>query len=275
MARTFAFRSISINMFYYPFMQRALLAGILLAGLFSYLGVFVVMRRMAFFSDGVAHASLAGVAAGVLLSLNPLATALVASVFFALMMFWLEKKTNISSDAAVGLIFTFGMALGVLLISLKRGYQPELIGFLFGNILMIRSLDLWLIGIASVLISSLLFIFRREITLMSLDREMAYLSGVRTNLLQLAMYIVLAISVVLGIKILGIVLVSALLIIPVSISKLISRSFRKLVIRSILCAEAIMITGIFLSYWFDLPTGAAIVLTGAVLFFTVFLLRKS
>ncbi len=262
-------------MFYYPFMQRALIAGILLAGLFAYLGVFVVMRRMAFFSDGIAHASLAGVAAGVLLSLNPLATALVASVFFALMMFWLEKKTNISSDAVVGLIFTFGMALGVLLISLKRGYQPELIGFLFGNILMIKSLDLWLIGIASVLISSLLFLFRREITLMSLDREMAYLSGVRTNLLQLAMYIVLAISVVLGIKILGIVLVSALLIIPVSISKLISRSFRKLVIRSVLCAEAIMITGIFLSYLFDLPTGAAIVLTGAVLFFAVFLLRKS
>jgi len=256
-------------------MQRALIAGILLAGLFAYLGVFVVMRRMAFFSDGIAHASLAGVAAGVLLSLNPLATALVASVFFALMMFWLEKKTNISSDAVVGLIFTFGMALGVLLISLKRGYQPELIGFLFGNILMIKSLDLWLIGIASVLISSLLFLFRREITLMSLDREMAYLSGVRTNLLQLAMYIVLAISVVLGIKILGIVLVSALLIIPVSISKLISRSFRKLVIRSVLCAEAIMITGIFLSYLFDLPTGAAIVLTGAVLFFAVFLLRKS
>ena len=262
-------------MFYYPFMQRALIAGILLAGLFAYLGVFVVMRRMAFFSDGIAHASLAGVAAGVLLSINPLATALVASVFFALMMFWLEKKTNISSDAVVGLIFTFGMALGVLLISLKRGYQPELIGFLFGNILMIKSLDLWLIGIASVLISSLLFLFRREITLMSLDREMAYLSGVRTNLLQLAMYIVLAISVVLGIKILGIVLVSALLIIPVSISKLISRSFRKLVIRSVLCAEAIMITGIFLSYLFDLPTGAAIVLTGAVLFFAVFLLRKS
>lgn len=262
-------------MFYYPFMQRALIAGILLAGLFAYLGVFVVMRRMAFFSDGIAHASLAGVAAGVLLSLNPLVTALVASVFFALMMFWLEKKTNISSDAAVGLIFTFGMALGVLLISLKRGYQPELIGFLFGNILMIKSLDLWLIGIASVFISGLLFFFRREITLLSLDQEMAYLSGIRTNLLQLAMYVVLAISVVLGIKILGIVLVSALLIIPVSISKLISRSFRKLVIRSVLCAEVIMIAGIFLSYLFDLPTGAAIVLTGAVLFFAVFLLRKS
>ena len=262
-------------MFHYPFMQRALIAGILLAGLFAYLGVFVVMRRMAFFSDGVAHASLAGVAAGVLLSINPLITALIASVFFAIVMFFLEKKTNISSDAAVGLIFTFGMALGVLLISFKRGYQPELIGFLFGNILMIKVLDLWLIGVASIFISGLLFVFRRQITLMSLDPEMAYLSGIRTNFLQLVMYVILAVSVVLGIKILGIVLVSALLIIPVSISKLISNSFQKLVVRSIVFAEAIMILGIFLSYLFDLPTGAIIVLTGAVLFFSVFLLKKS
>lgn len=262
-------------MFHYPFMQRALVAGILLAGLFAYLGVFVVLRRMAFFSDGIAHASLAGVAAGVLLSQNPLITALISSVLFAVLLFFLEKKTNISSDTAVGFIFTFGMALGVLLISFKKGYQPELIGFLFGNILMIKSLDLWLIGIAAFLIFGLLFLFRREITLIALDREMAYLSGIHTDFFQLALYIVLAVSVVLGIKILGIVLVSALLIIPVSISKLISHSFRKLVIGSILFAEAIVISGIFLSYFFDLPTGAAIVLTGAVLFFAVFLLRKT
>jgi len=256
-------------------MQRALIAGILLAGLFAYLGVFVVMRRMAFFSDGIAHASLAGVAAGVLLSVNPLITALAASVLFAVVMFFLERKTHLSSDAAVGLIFTVGMALGVLLISLKRGYQPELIGFLFGNILMIKSWDLWLIGIVSVFISGSLFLFRREITLMSLDPEMAYLSGIRTGFFQLALYIILAISVILGIKILGIVLVSALLVIPVSISKLISSSFQKLVIRSVVFAEVIMIAGILLSYLFDLPTGAIIVLTGAVLFFTVFVLRRS
>lgn len=256
-------------------MQRALIAGVFLAGLFAYLGVFVIMRRMAFFSDGIAHASLAGVAAGVLFSVNPLVTALAASIFFAAMMYWIEKRTTVSSDAAVGLIFTFGMALGVLLISLKRGYQPELIGFLFGNILMIRPLDLWLIGIASVFISAMTFLFRREITLMAIDPEMAYLSGIRTELLKFGMYLVLAVAVVLGIKILGIVLVSALLIIPVSISKLISRSFRNLVIGSVIFAEVIVTAGIFLSYFFDLPTGAIIVLTGAVLFFGVFLLKKS
>src|SRR3990167_8311438 len=103
------------EMFHYTFMQRALIAGVLLAALLAYLGVFVVLRRMSFFSDGIAHASLAGVAIGVLLSMNPLVTALISSVFFAVVMFYLERKTNVSADTAIGLIFTFGMALGVLL----------------------------------------------------------------------------------------------------------------------------------------------------------------
>src|SRR3989338_1229473 len=95
----------------HPFMQRALIAGILLAALLGYLGVYVVIRRMSFFSDGIAHASLAGVAAGVLLSANPLVTAIVASLIFSVVMFFLEKKTNVSADTAIGLIFTFGMSL--------------------------------------------------------------------------------------------------------------------------------------------------------------------
>ena len=259
----------------YPFMQRAFITGILLGGLLAYLGVFVVLRRMAFFSDGIAHASLAGVALGVLISVNPLMTALAASVFFSVLLFWLEKKTNVSSDAAIGLIFTFGMALGVLLISLKRGYQPELVGFLFGNILMIHPHDLILISILSAFIFLFLILKQREISLLCMDSEMAYLSGVRSDALLLSLYIALAMAVVLGIKILGVVLVSALLIIPVSIAKLISGSFRTLVLFSIVFSELIILAGLSLSYLFDLPAGAVIVLTGTVLFFGVFFARKS
>lgn len=264
-----------LELFHYPFMQRAVLAGILLAGLLSYLGVFVVIRKMSFFSDGIAHASLAGVAAGVLLSANPLVTALISSFIFAVGMFYLERKSGLASDTVIGLMFTSGMALGVLLISFKSGYQPELIGFLFGNILTIRRSDLILIVVLSFVIGVFLFVFRRPITLLALDREMAYLAGVNADLLQLAMYVVLALSVVLGIKILGIILVSALLIIPVSISKLISRSFRHLVIWSLLLSEVIVLAGLIISYLFDLPAGAIIVLTGTVLFFLVFILRRA
>ncbi|MBI4368478.1 MAG: metal ABC transporter permease [Candidatus Omnitrophica bacterium] len=262
------------EIFHYPFMQRAFITGIFLAALLAYLGVFVVLRRMAFFSDGIAHASLAGVAVGVLLSLNPLVTALIASVIFGVIMFFLERKTNLSSDTVIGLIFTSGMALGVLLMSLKRGYQPELISFLFGNILMIRPADLILIVVLSLLTGIFLAANHRRITLLALDREMAYLAGVNPDFLHLVMYVVLAMSVVLGIKILGVVLVSALLIIPVSISKLISRSFRRLMIWSIILAELIVSAGLVFSYLLDLPAGAVVVLTGAAVFLLVLTCRS-
>jgi len=127
--------------------------------------------------------------------------------------------------------------------------------------------------VLSVLIGIFLAFNRRQMVLLALDREMAYLSGINTDLFQLGMNLVLAISVILGIKVLGVILVSALLIIPVSIAKLISRSFQKLVFLSIILAEVIVLLGLVISYVFDFPTGAVIVLTGSTLFFFVFLAR--
>lgn len=262
------------EIFQYPFMQRALVAGIVLAALFAYLGVFVTVRKMSFFSDGMAHSSLAGVAAGVLFGINPISTAVVASILFAVGVYLLERKTNLSSDAVIGLLFTAGMALGVVLMSFKRGYQPELVGFLFGDILTIRKTDLILITALSILIVVVLAVNRKKITLVALDREMAYLAGVKTELLELTMYILLSVSVALGIRILGVVLVSALLIIPVSIAKLISRSFRMLTFCSLILSELIVMLGLVVSSVFDLPTGAVIVLTGTIFFFVVLFIRR-
>ncbi len=262
------------EIFEFPFMQRAFAAGIILGAVLGFLGVFVVLRRMAFFSDGIAHASLSGVAIGVLAGLNPLVTALGVSVLFSVVLFYLEKKARLSSDTVIGIIFTSGMALGVMLMSLKSGYQPDLIGFLFGNILAIRQSEFWMIAALSAGIGVFLLTQARNITLMALDEEFAYLSGARPTLFRFLMNIVLAVAVVLGIKILGVVLVSALLIIPVSIAKLISRSFGRLVFWSVALSELIVITGLFISYFLDLPTGAVIVLTGTALFFTVLLFQR-
>lgn len=264
-----------MEMFQYPFMQRAFLAGIFLAGLLSFLGVFVILRRMAFFSDGIAHASLSGIAAGVLAGVNPLATALIAAVLFSIAMFYLEKKARISSDAAIGMIFTSGMAIGVLLMSLKAGYQPELIGFLFGNILAIEIREFWaILSLASVVLL-LLFFQARNFTLSALDRNQAFLSGLRPDLYQLVFHVILAIAVVLGIKMLGVVLVSALLIIPVSTAKLISSSFRTLILTSIVISEIVVFAGLFISYVLDLPAGAVIVLTATIFFFAVLFLKHA
>jgi len=253
----------------YPFMQRAIIAGVVLACLLAWLGVFVIMRKMSFFSDGIAHASLAGVAVGVLAGIHPLTTALLFSVVFAIVIYALEKKTTLSSDAIIGILFTSGMAMGVVLISLKSGYQPDLVSFLFGNILAIRTTDLIIISLLSLGIIVFLAYNHKNITLMALDMDTAYMAGVKVNILQVAFYIILAVSVVLGLKILGIILVSALLIIPASTAKLVSKSFKGLIVQSIIFSEIIVLLGVALSYALDSPTGPMIVLVGTGVFLVV------
>ncbi|MFA6430010.1 MAG: metal ABC transporter permease [Patescibacteria group bacterium] len=250
----------------YPFVQRAILAGVISAGLLAILGVFVHVRRMAFFSEGIAHASLAGVAIGILLNQEPLLWAAIWSAAFASAVYILEKKTHLSPDSLIGILFTSSLAFGVLLINLKPGYQPDLISFLFGNILTVRAADLTVIAVAAVLIGAFLLWQFRSYLLLSLNKEMAHVAGLRTELLSFLLYLVLAIAVTLGIKVLGIVLVGALIIIPTATAKLFAGSVRSLLIQSIIFAELAVLIGIALSLTWNLPTGSLIILTGTTLF---------
>lgn len=254
-----------------PFMQRALIAGLVLGVLLAYLGIFVTLRKMAFFSDGVAHAALAGAAIGLLTRFSPLVSALIFSMLLACLIYWLEKKSSLSSDAIIGILFTSGMALGIVLISLRKGYQPELIGYLFGNILAIRRQDLFLIVVLSILIMAFIVSHKRKLTLLALDREMAYMAGINPDFYQLLLYVMLACALVLGIRVLGIILVSAILIIPVSTARLFSRSFKALTLWTAVVAESVMIGGLLLSYYLNLPSGAVIVLTGSTVFSLTFI----
>lgn len=258
----------------YPFMQRALLGGVVLAVLFAFFGVFVLLRKMAFFADGIAHASMAGVAVGILFSVNPLLIAVLASVVFATLIFVLEKKYGLASDTVIGIIFTSGLALGILIMSLQPGYQPDLITFLFGNILTIRSVEIVAIVILSVVIVLFLLINFRKMILVTLDSEMAQLSGVRVLQFEFLLYVLLAVAVVLGIKMLGIILVSALLIIPVATAKLGARSFRSLLMKSVLYAEVAVLGGLVSAYYLDLPPGPAVVLIAVIIFVTRALLLR-
>jgi zinc transport system permease protein len=253
-----------------PFMQRAIIAAVVLGVLLAYLGIFVTLRKMAFFSDGIAHAALAGAAIGLLTRFSPLLSALIFSMFLAALIYWLEKKSSLSSDSIIGILFTSGMALGIILISLRRGYQPELIGYLFGNILAIRRQDLILIVGLSLLIMAFILTQKRKLTLLALDREMAYMAGINPDFYQLLLYIMLAAALVLGIRVLGIILVSAILIIPVSTARLSSRSFKSLVFWTVLISEGVMLGGLLLSYYLNLPSGAVIVLTGSTVFALAF-----
>lgn len=252
-----------------PFMQRALVAGFILAILLSALGIFVLLRKLAFFGDGIAHSSLAGIALGLLVGFAPLPVAIGWAVLMAIAIYYFEKRTKLPSDALIGIMFTASMALGVVLLSVIPGYQPELISFLFGSILAITVTDIFVIGALAVVIVSWLILRSKHLVFSSIDPDGASVHGVRTELMDILLMIALAVSIVLGVKILGIILVSALLILPPSIGRLVTKSFKSFVTLTIILSEIIVIGGLVVSYYLDTPSGATIILLGSVLFLLV------
>jgi zinc transport system permease protein len=253
-------------MFSLAFMQRALLAGLILAALLSALGIFVSVRRMAFFGEGIAHSSLAGIAIAVLGGLAPLPTALAWGVAAALVIRRLERSTRLPSDSLIGVIFTASMALGVVLMSLHRGYQPELISFLFGSILSVSATDLAVMAAIAGGVGLWLFVSFRELTYLSLSEDSARVAGIKVDRQTDFLYLALALGTVLGVKILGIVLVSALLIIPPATARLLTRSFRGYLLVAVALALAAVLAGLVASDFHDLPSGAAIVLASSAMF---------
>ncbi len=258
----------------YPFMQRALVGGVLLGILLASLGVIATLRRMAFFGEGIAHASLAGLAIAVLTGLSPLPVAILWSLLVALAIFVLEKRTTLPRDTVIGILFTASMSLGVVLMSFMHGYQPELLTFLFGSILAVDSTDVAFIAVATVVILTGLAATARPLVLMSLNEDAARVAGVRTNALTLMLYFALAIAMVLGVHMLGIILVSALLIIPSATARLLSSSLRSYVILANILSVIAVVAGLILSFIFDLPSGATIVLVATAIFAIATVVRR-
>ncbi len=255
-----------LEIFQYPFMLRALVSGFFVAILLGSLGSFVVTRRMSLVGDGIAHASLLGIALALLLGWAPIPVTIVSSIFIAILIYFLERKTKISSDMAIAIIFTSGMALGIILLSFYQGYQPELMSYLFGNILIISSFDMLNIIIFSSLILLTLIIFYKRILFSTFDPIGAYLSNTKYWIYDLLLYISVAVSVILSIKLVGIILVSALLVTPSATAKLFSSSFKNFVILSAFFSLLSLIFGLFLSFFLNLASGALIVLFSTFLF---------
>jgi zinc transport system permease protein len=245
-----------------PFMQRALLAGIFIGVLLAALGVFVLIKKMAFFGDGIAHASLAGIAIGLVGGFEPLPVAIIFAVIIALAMYWLERKSRLSSDAVVGIFFTASLAAGVIILSFQKAYQPDLVSFLFGNILAVTWAEAILIIVLSFIILLGLVLLWRRLVLLSLDEDQARLQSFRIHWLYIFLYVALAVAIVLGVKLIGVILVSALLVIPTASVKLLSGSFRGFVRGSIGLSVLMVAVGLLLSFVLDLPAGAVIVLVG-------------
>ncbi len=257
-----------------PFMQKAFIAGILVSILTGLLSVFIVLRKMSFVGAGISHAAFGGVAIGFFTGINPLFTALVYSIFVAIGIESTARKGMISEDVSIGIFYSVSMALGVALISLSRSYNVDLFGYLFGNILAISQTDILLTVITFVLVTGFIAIFLKELFLSTYNEELAQVSGIPIRLLNNLFLIALAVSIVISIRIVGIILVSALLVIPGATARLYAKGLLSMLVLSCLAGIVSVIAGLFISYEYDIAPGASIVLSSAFIFFLSLVLKN-
>jgi zinc transport system permease protein len=251
----------------YGFMQRALIAGVLVGVLCGVLGFFVVLKRMSFIGVGISHSAFGGIAIGVLLGIEPLIAAAAFAMIVAWAIGWLSRTGRLHEDTSIGILFSSAMALGVALISLSRTYQVDLFGYLFGNILSVSPADLWLLAGISLFVLAAVVLLFKELLFLSFDEEVARASGLPVSALWFLLLTCLALAVVAAIRVVGIILVEALLVIPAAIGYQVAQGYRAMVCVSVLSAVTAAIAGLFISYFFNVAAGATIVLTLTLIFF--------
>lgn len=251
-----------LDIFSMEFFSNAFLASLLLSILFGVLSFFIVTRKMAFLGAGVAHTAFGGVAIGVFFGVSPFWSAMFFCVLSAIAIAMLSRRGKISPDVGIGIFFAFSMALGALLIKLKKAYTFDLQGYLFGNILAVTRADLILALALLAIFIPFVALFIHRIMFMIFDEEVALVSGIRTGHLDIALFAFLAVSIVISMKIVGIILVSALVVLPASFGLLLTHNFRGVIALGIAFTFFSMCGGLVLSYYLDTPPGATMVVLG-------------
>ena len=254
-------------MFTEPFMQRALLAALFLGPLCAFMGVFVTARRMAFFSDTISHAALTGVAIGFWFGLaDPTWPMIAVSLLVAFGIMWLRENTDLLTDTIMALLLSASVAVGVIILSLLKGFRGELHSYLFGEILAIGPQEVWLAAGLFAVVGTLLFSQLTSVTLLTAHEDMAQVCGVPVQRMNYLFVLVLTFAVALTIRLLGIILVTALIVIPPAAARAASRNLRQQIVLSLIFGLIGSVGGTLLSYQLDVPCGPAIVLTCVALF---------
>jgi manganese/iron transport system permease protein len=257
--------------FVHAFMQRALVASLLVGVLCSVIGCYVVLRSMAFMGDALAHGILPGVAIAYLLKGNLVVGALVAAVAVALGIGFVSRQGHIKEDTAIGILFAAALSLGVLLISTIRTYAVDLTHILFGNVLGVSSGDLWLTAALGFVVLVLVGVFYRPFLLISFDPVFASTLRLRTELLRNLMLVLLALTIVVSLQTVGVGLVAAMLVTPAATAYLLVRRLPAMMAVAAGIGAFSSVAGLYLSYYLNAASGAAVVLTATVVFALVFL----
>jgi len=257
----------------YGFIQRAFLAGVFIAVACAVLGLFLILRKDAMIGHGLSHIAFAGVALGLFLNVLPLAAALAVAVAAAVAIIKLKDRAGLHGDTAIGIFSSLGLAVGVLLASLARGFNVELMSYLFGDILAIEPLE---VGLTVALAAAVLLTVRMnyaKLLYMTFDRESARAAGVKVGRLDVLLMVLTAVTIVLGMKVVGILLVAALIVIPAAAGLQVATSFRTAVRASTAVAVVSVGAGLGLSLALNIPASAAIVIL-CFLAFAIFSLGK-
>lgn len=258
-----------IGLFQYQFFIRALVGGALAAVVSSWVGLFLILRKESMLVDGVAHTAFGGVALGLLIGIDPMIGALAISIVAVFGITYMKRKGLAQSDSAIAVMMAMGFSFGIIIIYLANGFNTDLFNYLFGSILAIDQGDVMvLIALALIIIGFMVF-FYKEMLAVTFDEDGAKLQGIPVNKLTMVFNLLVALTIALSIKVIGIILVVALMVLPGLTALQLKRSFKTTLIASTVFGTVAAILGIMLSTLFDLPAGGVIVFTAAGLFLFV------
>lgn len=258
----------------YSFMQNAFMAAILVSVACGLVGTYVVIKRIVFISGGISHAAFGGIGLGYFMGVNPILAAIPFSIISALIMGITSKNVNISEDTAIGILWSIGMAIGIIFINLTPGYVPDLMTYLFGSILTVPLNDIFIMLILDLVIIITVFLFQREFQGISFDEEFSQVMGMPTTAIYLLLLSLVALSVVIMIKVVGVILVIALLTMPAAIAKQYTYKIGRMMIFAAILGIILTTCGLYASFLFNLASGATIVLVLGLGFFISSLLQK-
>lgn len=255
------------SLFEYTFINHALLAALFSSIICGILGTYIVTKRMVFISGGITHASFGGIGMAFYFGLPPFAGAAIFAMLSALGIEWFSKKGNIRNDSSIGILWSLGMAIGIIFIYITPGFTPNLMSYLFGSILTVSASELYIMFGLAIIIVLFFTIFFRPILFFAFDENFAKAQKAPINLINYIVILLIALGIVINIKVAGIILVMSMLTLPQNTANLFSNNFKQIVIYSILISFAGTMIGLAGSFWLGIPSGASIIFTLTLLFF--------
>jgi zinc transport system permease protein len=254
------------DLFNYQYFINALIAAVLAAVSCGIIGSYVVSKRMVFIGGGITHSSFGGIGLGYYLGFNPIFGAMIFAVLSGLGIEFFTKRGNLRNDSVIAMLWSFGMALGIIFIYLTPGYAPNLMTYLFGNILTVGTTDLFFLLTLSVFIVIFFSLFFRRILFIAFDESYASSQKVHVNFINYSLMILISLTIVLNIKLVGIILLLSLLTIPQNAAGLFTKNFKTMILLSILFGITGSFSGLIISYYLDIPSGATIIFSLALIY---------